>query len=172
MSRLQVRNSPQDILEVQIVPDRASKWFWLAWAIAGVVILAVGWYQLPQPSLRSLPIWMILLIVTAIVFVKGWQGWVWESRGWEKLRVGSGELAYEREGSVLDRKLVRIPCGEVSEVVVLSFGLGDSFEPNRLQVKAKRRSLYLGRGLSKPQGLELSELLSSALAQHARPTRH
>jgi hypothetical protein len=120
-------------------------------------------------TLGSLPIWMILLIFSAIVLIKGWQGWTWGSRGLEKLRVDSNELIYEREGSVWDHKLIQVRLSDISGLVVLSFGLGDSWEPNRLQVKTKGRSFYLGRNLSKTQGRQLSELLGSALSRHVGP---
>jgi len=169
MSQLEVKKNSSTVLEIEIRPDRNGRWFWLLWAVSGVFILAVGWYQLGSITFRSLPIWIILLIFSAIVLIKGWQAWVWGSRGLEKLRVDSNELSYEREGSVLDRKAIQIRLGDISGLEVLSFGLGDSWEPNRLQVKAKRRSLYLGRNLSKTQGRELSELLGAALSRHAKP---
>jgi len=171
MSQLEVRKNSATLLEIEITPDRDGRWFWLLWAASGTFFLSFGWYHLPESKmLRAAPIWAIILfwmgilVVTALVFITGWHGWTWASRGLEKLRIESGELIYEREGSILDRKLAQIPLSDISEFVVLWFGLGD--ERNRIQVRTKGRSLYLGRNLSKAQGRELSDLLRSALSRH------
>jgi hypothetical protein len=148
-----------NVLDIEIIPSGKERSFWLLWSSAGLIFLAFGWYEFREFSFRVLPIWLFLLVFAAIVLLKGWHSWVWYSLGGETVRIAEGQLFYERHGSFLDRKKRELNLSEVKGCVVLSFGLGDSLEPNRLQLKLRKGSLYMGRNLSKSQANELGILL-------------
>jgi hypothetical protein len=71
-----------------------------------------------------------------------------------------GKLLYERSGSFLDRKRVELIASDIKQCVVLWFGLGDNLEPNRVQLKMRKGSLYIGRNLSKAQAEYFCGLLN------------
>jgi hypothetical protein len=128
-----------------------------------LLIVAYASFEFGSLKWKTIPLLLPFWIFGVIAILKIWQTWVWSSRDGEKITISLGKLVYELHGSFLDRKRKDFNVTEITKLIILSFGLRDSLQPNRVQRKARNDNLYLGRNLSKADGRELSELLRAFL---------
>jgi hypothetical protein len=169
MSAIKICQNSDGILDLEIRPGkkyRALRIFVFVFAGTG---LLYALFQLGIPALKILPLWLIPFVSLLIVVLAGWNGWVWHSRGFEKLRVSLEFFSYERHGSFFDCKKKEIPTNEITDILIYkSPGIGNNAIPSRLCVSSSQGRLRIGRELSHTDAVELKRLLQSFISDHRR----
>jgi hypothetical protein len=67
MSKIQV-NDDSNVLDVEILPSKNEKTFWILWSVIGISIGGYGLYEFGAPKLRTLPLWLIFLVFSQFLF--------------------------------------------------------------------------------------------------------
>jgi hypothetical protein len=159
LDRIKINDRSSARLDVEILPNREERGLGGLVVVAALAITMYGTYEFGPLRLKTAMLLLPFWIMGLVFVLKGWNDWVWSSRGSERITIREGKLIYVRYGSFLDRKSKELDVNEITKVVILWIGLGDSGQPNRLQLKARHRSLLLGRNLSKADGQNLAEIL-------------
>lgn len=170
MSRVTINDNAPKFRELEI-RAQDKRWFWIGWIIIATAIFLLGSRELPPLKPMSLPFWMLWAIGFAICELKGWMGMVWSRNGNENLRIFPDHLRYEtRGGTVFDRKQITLALGpkEIPRLEILTFGLGGNIAQNRIHLKARARSLYLGRDLSEEEARNVQEIINEWLSPSSR----
>jgi hypothetical protein len=136
------------------IPSVDERWASVPCFAAGLVTAGVFISLLSKTTVLVLLFSLIWAVASAVFVLLGFENWQWSKRGLEVFEVSPQQLLYRREGAPFSKKQMRIE-GEKIDVQVLWLCIGG----NRLEVSARHRRVFCGRGISRTEAKMLRELL-------------